>query len=176
MRHSNRFHTTVWLFLLLVVHTHGVEPQHARQAAVNKSCLWRVVSRDSTVYLLGSVHLLKSGSYPLSDAMEKAFEDASKLVLEVNLDSLDSPDAQQMVLAKALLPEGLAMVINYGSDKVRFLAPVRVGSRIRTLQKILEVVEKSSGMWLVKTDVTVEIEHGTKPAMKAEVLYMYVVQ
>ena len=76
----------------------------------------------------------------------------------------------------ALSPEGTAMVINYGADKVRFLAPVRVGSRIRSLQRILEVKEKSSGMWLVKTEVTVEIEHGPKPALKAEVLCMYVVQ
>jgi uncharacterized protein len=106
MRHSNRFRAAVWLFLLLVFHTSEVEAQNARQATVKKSCLWRVVSRDSTVYLLGSVHLLKSGSYPLSDAMERAFGDSSKLVLEVNLDSLDSPDAQQMILAKALLPEG----------------------------------------------------------------------
>ncbi|HLF29850.1 MAG TPA: MaoC family dehydratase [Xanthomonadales bacterium] len=77
---------------------------------------------------------------------------------------------------KAILPEGLAMVINYGSDKVRFLAPVRVGSRIRSTQKIVEVTEKTAGMWLVKVNVTVEIEHATKPAMKAEVLYMYVVR
>jgi acyl dehydratase len=76
----------------------------------------------------------------------------------------------------ALLPEGLAMVINYGSDKVRFLAPVRVGGRIRSLQKILEVTEKTAGMWLVKTAVTVEIENNAKPAMMAEVLYMYVVR
>jgi acyl dehydratase len=76
----------------------------------------------------------------------------------------------------ALLPEGLAMVINYGSDKVRFLAPVRVGSRIRSRQKILEVTEKAAGMWLVKTAVTVEIENSAKPAMMAEVLYMYVVR
>ncbi len=76
----------------------------------------------------------------------------------------------------APLPEGLQMVINYGSDKVRFLAPVPVGSRIRTLQKILEVTEKSTGTFLVKTDVTVELENSAKPAMKAEVLYMYVVR
>lgn len=76
----------------------------------------------------------------------------------------------------ALVPEGLAMVINYGSDKVRFLAPVRVGSRIRSHQKVLEVTEKSPGMWLTKVDVTVEIEQSAKPAMKAEVLYMYVVR
>jgi acyl dehydratase len=75
----------------------------------------------------------------------------------------------------AVTPEGMSMVINYGSDKVRFLAPVRVGSRIRSLQKILEVTEKSPGMWLVKIAVTVEIENGPKPAMMAEVLYMYVV-
>jgi acyl dehydratase len=76
----------------------------------------------------------------------------------------------------AVTPEGLSMVINYGSDKVRFLAPVRVGSRIRSLQKILEVTQKSAGMWLIKTAVTVEIENGPKPAMMAEVLLMYVVR
>lgn len=76
----------------------------------------------------------------------------------------------------AIFPEGLAMVINYGSDRVRFLAPVRVGSRIRTVQKIVDVTEKTPGMWLIKVDVTVEIENAAKPAMKAEVLYMYVVR
>jgi acyl dehydratase len=75
----------------------------------------------------------------------------------------------------AVTPQGMSIVINYGSDKVRFLAPVRVGSRIRSLQKVLEVSQKSPGMWLVKIAVTVEIEHGAKPAMMAEVLYMYVV-
>ena len=75
----------------------------------------------------------------------------------------------------ALLPEGMTMAINYGSNKVRFLAPVRVGSRIRSRQKILEVTQKN-GLWLMKTAVTVEIEHGSKPAMKAEVLSMYIVE
>jgi acyl dehydratase len=78
--------------------------------------------------------------------------------------------------ASVLQPEGVKMVINYGSDKVRFMTPVRVGSRIRALQKILEISEKSSSTWLVKTAVTVEIEHGSKPAMKAEVLTLYIVR
>jgi len=76
--------------------------------------------------------------------------------------------------ASALQPQGVRMVINYGSNQVRFLAPVRVGSRIRTLQKILEVREKGSNTWLVRTEVTVEIEHGSKPAMKAELLTLYI--
>jgi len=106
MRHRNRFHGTVWLLLLLVFRASETTAQNPSQAPVKKSCLWRAVSRDSTVYLLGSVHLLKPDIYPLSEAMERAFVDSSKLVLEVNLDSLNSPDAQQIMLAKALLPEG----------------------------------------------------------------------
>jgi acyl dehydratase len=64
------------------------------------------------------------------------------------------------------------MAINYGSDKVRYLTPVRVGKRIRSLQKIVDVTEKNPGQWLVKTAVTVEIEGETKPAMIAETLTM----
>lgn len=75
----------------------------------------------------------------------------------------------------AMEPEGMQMLINYGSDKVRFLAPVRVGSRIRSQQKVLEVSQRSATNWLVKLEVTVEIEGGSKPAMLAEVLMLYVV-
>lgn len=76
----------------------------------------------------------------------------------------------------ALVPEGLAMVINYGSDKVRFLAPVPVGSRIRSRQKIVEVNEKAAKTFLVKTAVTVDIENAPKPALSAELLMLFVVK
>ena len=68
------------------------------------------------------------------------------------------------------------MGLNYGSDKVRFLQAVRVGSRIRALQKILEVTEKNPGQWLIKTAVTIEIENAPKPALIAEFLAMYIVR
>ncbi len=76
----------------------------------------------------------------------------------------------------AIVPEGLVMGINYGSDKVRFLAPVSVGKRIRSRQKILEVAEKKPGQWLIKTDVSVEIDGEETPALVAEILSMYIVQ
>ena len=75
----------------------------------------------------------------------------------------------------AVLPDGLAMVINYGSDKVRFLAPVKVGQRIRSHQKVLSVTEKRPGEWLVKNEVTVEIEGEETPALVAEMLALLVV-
>lgn len=76
----------------------------------------------------------------------------------------------------AIVPEGRTMTINYGSDKVRFLSPVPVGSRIRSQQKVLEVTQKSPGYWLIRTAVTVEIENSPKAAMLAEVLYLHVVK
>lgn len=75
----------------------------------------------------------------------------------------------------AIVPENTVMAINYGSDKVRYLAPVRVGKRIRSHQKILEVTEKNPGQWLMKTAVTVEIEGEETPALVAELLAMTVV-
>ena len=74
-----------------------------------------------------------------------------------------------------VVPENLAIAINYGSDKIRYLMPVRVGKRIRSRQKVLEVEEKKPGQWLMKTAVTVEIEGEETPALIAEILTMLVV-
>jgi len=75
----------------------------------------------------------------------------------------------------ALVPENLSMGVNYGSDKVRYLMPVRVGKRIRSLQTVLEVTEKKPGHWLLKTRVTVEIEGEETPALIAEILSMWII-
>ena len=75
----------------------------------------------------------------------------------------------------AIVPENLVMGINYGSDKIRYLMPVRVGKRIRSHQKVLEVTEKKPKHWLMKTAVTVEIEGEETPALIAEILSMMVV-
>lgn len=76
----------------------------------------------------------------------------------------------------ALIPEPLKMVINYGSDRLRFVSPVKVGKRIRSHQKIVDVTEKKPGQWLVRTDVSVEIEGEDKPALVAEMLTLFIVK
>tara|TARA_R110001592_G_scaffold63585_1_gene194823 strand:+ start:5859 stop:6320 length:462 start_codon:yes stop_codon:yes gene_type:complete len=63
---------------------------------------------------------------------------------------------------------GVYMGINYGFDKVRFLAPVKVGSRIRAKAKILAIDEIKPGNFRMNTEVTIEIEGETKPALVAE--------
>jgi acyl dehydratase len=68
----------------------------------------------------------------------------------------------------SVMIDGFYMGINYGFDKVRFLAPVKVDSRIRAVPKILEIIEKKPGQFVIKTEVTVEIEGENKPALIAE--------
>ena len=76
--------------------------------------------------------------------------------------------------ASDLRPEDAAMSINYGADGYRFLAPVRVGDRIRLCRTVVDVSEKRPGQWLVKTAVTIEIEGGDTPAIAGEFLALYI--
>ena len=68
--------------------------------------------------------------------------------------------------------EGVRMVINYGFDRVRFAAPVKVDGRIRAIATLIDVKERS-GQMLVKAKVTIEIEGESKPALVAEWLTMH---
>lgn len=71
--------------------------------------------------------------------------------------------------------EGAKMGVNYGSDKVRFIQPVRVGSRIRGRSTLMSMEEKNPGQYLIKSAITVEIEGVDKPALMAEWLTMIMV-
>jgi acyl dehydratase len=76
--------------------------------------------------------------------------------------------------AIGLFPAGGAQAINYGLDRVRFLAPVRAGARIRNRIVLLTVEDKGAGRLLVKTQNTIEIEGEHTPAMVAEALAILV--
>lgn len=71
--------------------------------------------------------------------------------------------------------EGVVMGVNYGFDKLRFLAPVPVNSKVRGRFKLLTAEDKGGGRWLIKHELTVEIEGGDKPALIAEWLGMQMV-
>lgn len=71
-------------------------------------------------------------------------------------------------------PEGVKMVINYGLNKVRFLNPVPVGSRVRSRMVLTNIEEKDHCRLLMTTTHTVEIEGQEKPACIAESLVMLI--
>jgi len=76
----------------------------------------------------------------------------------------------------SIVIDGVYMGVNYGFDKVRFIAPVKVDSRIRCHAKLIAAVEKNPGQFMLTTEVEVEIEGGDKPALKAEWIGMQMVK
>ena len=73
----------------------------------------------------------------------------------------------RMAAEAMLLPDGLKMAVNYGLDRVRFLAPVKSGERVRGRFVLDSVEEKAPGQILLRHTVTVEIESEDKPALTA---------
>ncbi len=71
--------------------------------------------------------------------------------------------------------KGIAMGLNYGCDKVRFLNPVRAGKRVRAHSEIMSVDQKDANRFLIKSAVTVEIEGEETPAVYAEWLSMQII-
>ena len=74
----------------------------------------------------------------------------------------------RMAADAMLIPEGVRMGVNYGFEKVRFLAPVRSGKRVRGRFRLERLDEKRSGQWQFTHQVTVEIEGEDKPALIAD--------
>ena len=72
-----------------------------------------------------------------------------------------------------LVPEGTRMAINCGFERVRFLAPVAAGKRVRGHFRLDSVDERREGQCLLRHDVTVEIEDEDKPALNAQWLSLF---
>jgi len=68
----------------------------------------------------------------------------------------------------SIILKGFYMGLNAGFDKVRFIQPVKVDSKIRACAKVLEITEKKPGQFRLVTEVTIEIEGEAKPALVAE--------
>ncbi len=79
-----------------------------------------------------------------------------------------------MMMETMLAPDGMVMAINYGTDKLRFIEPVRVGKRVRARTRLVDVTEKGPGRWLLKNEITVEIEGSDRPALIVEALTLFV--
>lgn len=72
----------------------------------------------------------------------------------------DMPDAPRLT--------GATMYVNYGGNRVRFLAPVPSGARIRAHARLLAVEQKRPGQYRSTSEITIEIDGPAKPAMVAE--------
>ena len=93
-----------------------VQPGSAEENAF----LWEIESPNNTVYLLGSIHLLRETDYPLSQPIQAAFEDAETVVFEVNIGESESPQTVQTFL-QAAMPDSPDEVIYNALDEETYL-------------------------------------------------------
>jgi len=84
--------------------------------------------------------------------------------------SLIAPTSFEVMLGR-ISPKS---VVNYGLEKVRFVAPVRSGKRVRNHITIASVENKGTGRFLVTTENTMEIEGESRPALTASALAMFI--
>ena len=81
--------------------------------------LWQLEGSSNSVYLLGSVHLLRQSDYPLPPLMSDAYERSAKVVMELDLDDMDPVADQQLALSLALAPAGEDLASLIGPDAYR---------------------------------------------------------
>jgi acyl dehydratase len=73
------------------------------------------------------------------------------------------------------VPETVGATLNYGLDKVRFLSPVKAGSRVRMRSTLVSLEEKAPGQHLMKCFSTIEIENEPRAALIADTLALLIV-
>ena len=79
-----------------------------------------------------------------------------------------------LAIEVGVVPSDAAAGFNYGLDKVRFLAPVPAGARVRLRVELAGVEEKDHGQILLRTKNVLEIENNEKPALIAEALALLI--
>jgi uncharacterized protein len=102
-----------------------------------QSPVWAIKGAHNTVYLAGSVHLLKKDDMSLPPAFERAYAAAKTLVMEVDIDEMDSPAAQALLLQKGMFADGTTLRDSIGPasyDRVAAEA-TRLGLPMEGLQQ-----------------------------------------
>ncbi|CAM5786078.1 MaoC family dehydratase [Ottowia pentelensis] len=79
-----------------------------------------------------------------------------------------------MAMEVGIVPADARAGLNYGMDKLRFMAPVKAGARVRCRVELMSAEDKGGGNTLIKTRNTLEIEGEGKPALVAEMLAMLI--
>jgi acyl dehydratase len=79
-----------------------------------------------------------------------------------------------LAIEVGLIPADASAALNYGLDKVRFMTPVRSGSRVRSRMVLTGVERKGGGRIIVKADNELQVEGESKPALIAQTLVMLV--
>ena len=111
----------LFILCLIVILTLSADiyAQQSKPTTSPKHCLWLVKTpQNKNVYLLGSLHVLKSEAYPLAKTITEAYRQSQKVVFETDLAALADPETQGDMITMGLYPEGQTLFQNI-SDEMR---------------------------------------------------------
>jgi len=115
-----------WLsiFILFAFFSTFVTVVYAREGPQGKGenhFLWSIETGTNRIYLLGSLHVLKGDSFPLAKEIEEAYSKCRKIVLEIDLDSVNDPAFQAKIITLGLYPNGQTLEQNVSEQTYRLL-------------------------------------------------------
>jgi uncharacterized protein len=96
-----------WLLLLIVLAVAAATA--APLTAPTRNFIWKVTGKQGTVYLVGSVHMLSTDYYPLSPALDTAFEASDLLVEELDFGEMMASESQLALLTRGMMPSGQSL-------------------------------------------------------------------
>jgi uncharacterized protein YbaP (TraB family) len=86
------------------------------------SPVWELRGKHNTVYLAGSIHMLKAGESQLPAGFDQAYKESEAVVMEVDLDDLDPMEAQGWMMTNARFPEGKTLLDALGKERYDLVA------------------------------------------------------
>jgi uncharacterized protein len=108
---------------------------NSRDSTPVKATLWEISKNGNSVFLAGSVHLLRPQDYPMPAAFDYAYKKSSVLVLETDVDMMNDPDIEEYMNEKIMLPEGQTLRTVLNEDVYRRLEKLIGTTSIESLSQ-----------------------------------------
>jgi uncharacterized protein YbaP (TraB family) len=117
----------VFLFICFTSLWTSINLAQAQAGLQKKNFLWSVKKDNAAIYLLGSIHFLKSDSYPLDNNIEAAYRDCKTIVFETDISVMNAPSVKEQMMALARYPEGQTLKQNISPETYSMLEKKAAG-------------------------------------------------
>ena len=106
-RHRGLFLKTIlFLAVFLTISMFSGAAFASRPEDTNKHCLWSIETANSTIFLLGSMHISPNDIYPLPEVIEHAYDKCSKVIFEADMEAVNGPSFKTKIMTLGVYPEG----------------------------------------------------------------------
>ena len=126
-----KFISGMWLLLFAACPALAADDGHPLS-------MWRIDGARNSIYLLGSIHMLREKDYPIPSAIYEAYEEAEALIMEIDMDDIDPVAEQAIATELGLIQDGRALRDLMGPEMY-----AEAESLAEALQIPLQLLEKS---------------------------------